>query len=45
MELSYIFSKESFSYILGNETELSYILDKGVFKTLEYLRLEAYLEP
>ena len=41
----YFGKQKSKKKIIFHETELSYILDKGIFRTLEYLRLEAYLEP
>ena len=52
---SYIFSKESFYYILGNRNleKIIYIsgngtflyFGKGIFRTLEYLELQAYSDP
>ena len=53
---SYIFSRESFSYISGNrnpekislifqETELFLYFRKAIFRTMAYLKLEAYSEP
>ena len=55
MELSYNFSKESFSHISGNETSKKFFyisgngtflyFRKGIFRTLAYLELEVYSEP